>query len=83
MGIAAGLLDRLRREVDAEHVVAEAGEQDRVLTGSAAHVEHLAADQPDLLQLDDRGLWFADHPWRGTGFVELIETRDGGCRIHE
>jgi hypothetical protein len=83
IGIAPGLLDRLRREIDAEHVVAEPGEQDRVLAGSAADVEHPSTDQAGPLQFDDRRLRFADHPRRGGGFVELIETRDGGCRIHD
>ena len=83
LGIAAGLFDGLRREVDAHHVIAEPGQQDRVLTGAAADVEHRAADQPRAFQLDHRGLRFADHPRRGSRPVELIETRNGRCRIHD
>jgi hypothetical protein len=83
LGIAARLLDGLRREIDAKHVIAERGEQDRVFTGAAADVEHVAPDQPGAFQLHHRGLRFTDHPRRGRRAVELIETRNGGCRIHD
>ena len=66
-GVVAGLCDRVRREIDAEHVVAQAGQQDRVFPGSAAGVEHLAADQAAAFQLDDRRLRLADDPRRGAG----------------
>jgi hypothetical protein len=83
LGIAAGLLDRPCREVNAEDVITQPGEQDRVFARSATDVEYLAADLPGAFQLDDRGLWFADHPGRGARTVKLVETGEVGCRIHE
>jgi hypothetical protein len=81
-GVVAGLRDGGRRGVDPEHVVAKAGEQDRVLPGAAAHVEHLAADPARSFEFDDRGLRRTDHPRRRPGLVDIFESGEGWCRIH-
>ena len=78
-GVGAGLFDRVRREVDAEHVVPQPGEQDRVFARPTTDVEHLAVNPAGPLQLDDCGLWLADDPWRTSGLVGVVESGQGWC----
>lgn len=79
--IGPGQLDRSRGEVDAQYVVAQAGEQDGVFTGPAAGVEHRAADGPAPLEVDDRRLRFADHPGCGATGVHVVEQGFRRCRF--
>jgi len=52
-GIRAGLVDRVRREVDASTSVTERGQQDGVLATAAAPRPAPGADHPGLLECDD------------------------------
>ena len=78
-GVGTGLFDRVRREVDAEHVVPQPGEQDRVFARPTTDVEHLAVNPAGPLQLDDCGLWLADDPWRISSLVGIVESGQGWC----
>ena len=78
-GVGAGLFDRVRCEVDAEHVVPQPGEQDRVFARPTTDVEHLAVNPAGPLQLDDCGLWLADDPWRTSSLVGIVESGRGWC----
>ena len=78
-GVGTGLFDRVRCEVDAEHVVPQPGEQDRVFARPTTDIEHLAVNPAGPLQLDDCGLWLADDPWRTSSLVGIVESGQGWC----
>lgn len=74
-GVPTRLLHRGRREVDAEHVVAEPGHVDRVLTHATPRVEDRTLDPAVLFQVHDRGLGLSDDPRRGESLVGGIKQR--------
>src|SRR5262249_2142597 len=74
-GLVAGLLDRLRDEVDAPDVESPPGEVQRVLTRAATNVEHGAVDRARFRQPDDLRLRPLDVPGR-PAVIRFLE--DGG-----
>jgi hypothetical protein len=75
-----GLLDGGGRGVDGGHLVAEAGQVDRVVAEAAADVEDLAAEPAELVEVDDRGLLGLDvprHPGDAGALDELAAEVDG------
>src|SRR6195952_386880 len=78
-GVLTGLPYRVRRVVDAEHVVVEGRQQDGVLAESTTDVEHRAADGRRLLECDDRGLWFTDNPRRSARLIGAVEHFPRWC----
>lgn len=78
-GVAPGVVDRARRQVDAQHVIAQFRQQNGVFTGTGAGVEHPAADRAGALEVDDRRLRLADHPGSGVVVVDGVPEFRGSC----
>src|SRR5262249_40431328 len=71
-GFLLGSVDRLFHEIDARYLAAPAGEEDGVIAGATAGIQHQTADLVGDGQ--KRRLWSADVP-RGPAFVHRLE----GC----